>query len=263
MPVTETSPPVQLDRRQGTALITLSGPARNALDEGMVAGITAAFDEAEADSSIRCVVLTGSGPAFCSGAVLSTLIESADGRFDDVVAVYEGFLRVRRSPLPTIAAVNGPAVGAGLNLALACDIRTASTTAQFESRFPALRLHPGGGHTWLLEKAVGRQTATMMNVFGQALDAHAAFRAGLVASLHNPEKLIDETMALAARVADLDREYVETVTATLRAAEETPEHARVLDLETERQRWSTTRPDFIAATRALQERIAGRNRSAR
>ncbi|MFD1715440.1 enoyl-CoA hydratase-related protein [Amnibacterium flavum] len=227
MPETETKPPARLERRGGTALITLSGPA------------------------------------FCSGAVLSTLVASADGRFDDVIAVYEGFLRVRRSPLPTIAAVNGPAVGAGLNLALACDVRTASTSARFESRFPALRLHPGGGHTWLLERAVGRQRATMMNVFGEALDAAAALQAGLIASVHSPDALVEETVELASRATELDREYVEAVTATLRTAEETPEHAGILDLETRRQRWSTGRPDFIAATRALQERITGRERGSR
>ncbi|WP_286277574.1 enoyl-CoA hydratase-related protein [Naasia aerilata] len=252
-----------LDVRDGTALITLSGPARNALDEAMVAAISAAFDAAEADESVRCVVLTGAGPAFCSGAVLSTLIDSAEGRFDDVVAVYEGFLRVRRSPLPTIAAVNGPAVGAGLNLALACDVRVASTQALFESRFPVLRLHPGGGHTWLLTRAIGRQRATMMSLFGEVLDAEVALGAGLVAAVHSPETLLEEAMTLARRVEDLERDFVENLTSTLRAAEESPDHEGVLALETQRQRWSTTRPAFLSATRALQARIAGRAGAAR
>lgn len=261
MPHSDTAPPVLFDSRDGVAVITLRGPARNALDEGMVSALSAAFDRAEADPAVTCVVLTGDGPAFCSGAVLDTLIASADGRFDDVVAVYEGFLRVRRSPLPTIAAVNGPAVGAGLNLALACDVRVASTTARFESRFPVLRLHPGGGHTWLLERAVGRQRATMMAVFGEVLDAEAALEAGLVASIHEPDALIDAAVELGSKANGLEREYVEAVTATLRTAEETPLHADVLAIETERQRWSTTRPDFVENTRALLERISGGKKS--
>ena len=103
------------------------------------------------------VVLTGAGKAFCAGAELSVLRAAADGDFDSVRPVYEGFLRVLRSPLPTIAAVNGPAVGAGFNLALACDVRLAGRHAIFDTRFTQLRLHPGGGHTWLLARARARR----------------------------------------------------------------------------------------------------------
>lgn len=241
------------------AVVRLARPhQRNSLDESMVDALVGAFDSAEADPAVRAIVVTGEGPAFCAGAVLETLIQSAAGRFDEVKAVYEAFLRVLRSPLPTIAAVNGPAVGAGLNLALACDVRLAGPGALFESRFPGLRLHPGGGHTWLLERAVGRQTATMMSLFGETLDAEGALRAGLVASVHPETELIADAVALGARLAKMDREFVVKVVDTLRFAEQTPAHADVLSVETERQLWSTQQADFVERTSALQARISSK-----
>jgi enoyl-CoA hydratase len=245
----------------GIALVTLDrAERRNALDGPLVDAILAAYDEIEQRPEVRAVVLTGRGAAFCAGAVLDTLIQSAEGGFDGVARVYDGFLRVLRSPLPTIAAVNGAAVGAGLNLALACDVRLASTAARFESRFPQLRLHPGGGHTWLLGRAVGRQAATMMSLFGTVLDAEAARTAGLVASVHEPQGLVPAALSLARQVAEIDRELVTRMVDSLRAAEQTPQHGDMLAIETERQRWSTTQPDFVRHTRALQERIAGGSR---
>ncbi len=241
----------------GVGTVIFNRPERrNALDAELVDAIGRAFDRLEADESVRCVVVTGAGRAFSAGAVLDTLIASADGEFDSVVQVYEGFLRVLRSPLPTIAAVNGPAVGAGLNIALACDVRIASTAASFDSRFPTLRLHPGGGHSWLLGRAVGRQTATLMALFGETLDATAALREGLVAAVYEPDELLAAADALARRVRDMDRSLVEKQVDTLRRAEQTVAHADILALETDRQRWSTAQPEFVRNTRELQERIS-------
>jgi enoyl-CoA hydratase len=254
------TPAALVSREGNVGVVELNRPERrNALDEDLVTGIATAFDELEADPAITVVVVIGAGTAFCAGAVLDTLVRSADGGFDEVKAVYDGFLRVRRSPLPTIAAVNGPAIGAGLNLALACDVRIASTAARFESRFPQLRLAPGGGHSWLLEQAVGRQLATLMSVFGRAMDAETALAAGLVAEVVAPEDLREAAATLGAAVEGIEREWLTTVVSTLRDAEEEPTHAAVLALETERQRWSTTRPDFVARTRALQQRISSRS----
>src|SRR4029453_11341326 len=84
--------------------------------------------------------------------------------------IYEGFLRVGRSPLPTIAAVNGAAVGAGVNLALACDVILAGESARFDTRFIDLGLHPGGGHTWMLQRRIGSQAAAALVLFGRVLD---------------------------------------------------------------------------------------------
>src|SRR3546814_21160759 len=98
-------------------------------------------------------LITGEPPAFCAGADLSHLSSSADGGAESGLrAIYEGFLRIGRSPLPTIAAVHGAAVGAGMNLAPLCDVRLASPKARFNTRFLQLGLHPGGGHTWLFPR---------------------------------------------------------------------------------------------------------------
>ena len=115
----------------------------------MVDEIVETFDRLEADDTIGAVVVTGEPPAFCCGADVSSLGALAAERTDarergSVVSIYEGFLRVLRSPLPTIAAVNGPAVGAGMNLALACDVRLAATSARFDSPLPAHRPAPRG-----------------------------------------------------------------------------------------------------------------------
>lgn len=243
----------------GVALLSLNEPqTRNALSPRLVAEIGAAFDAAESDPSVRCVVLTGEGRAFCAGAQLGTLRSAADGDFDSVRAVYEGFLRVYRSPLPTIAAVNGPAVGAGFNLALACDIRLAGLGARFDTRFAQLRIHPGGGHAWLLARAVGQQRATMACLFGEQWGAQAALAAGLVAAVHPDDELRNAAVTLGRRLDDQDPEFVRRLTATLREALVTPDHAEALVRETEAQHWSTTRPAFLAGVRAIEERIARR-----
>jgi enoyl-CoA hydratase/carnithine racemase len=109
------------------ARVTLDDPGRrNILSGALVGELTAAFDELEGRGAVTAVVLTGAGPAFCAGADLADLLAGADGDPAPVRRVYSGFDRVRRSPLLTIAAVNGPAVGAGMNLALVCDLRIAA-----------------------------------------------------------------------------------------------------------------------------------------
>jgi enoyl-CoA hydratase len=242
----------------GVAVLSLNEPqTRNALSPQLVAEISSAFDAAEADASVRCVVLTSEGRAFCAGAQLGALRCAADGDFDSVKAVYEGFLRVYRSPLPTIAAVNGPAVGAGFNLALACDVRLAGQQrARFDTRFAQLRIHPGGGHAWLLARAVGQQRATMACLFGEEWDADAALAAGLVAAVHPDDELRDAAVALGARLNDQDPEFVRRLTATLRESLVTIDHEVALARETVVQQWSTTRPAFLAGVKAIEEKVA-------
>lgn len=244
----------------GVALLCLNEPqTRNALSAPLVGEISAAFDAVESDASVRAVVLTGEGRAFCAGAQLSTLRSAVDGDFDSVKAVYEGFLRVYRSPLPTIAAVNGPAVGAGFNLALACDIRLAGHRARFDTRFAQLRIHPGGGHCWLLARAVGQQQATMACLFGEEWDAQAALDAGLVAGVYPEEVLRDAAIALGRRLDSQDPAFVRRLTATLRQSLVIPDHSEALAQETTAQQWSTTRPAFLDGVRAIEERIARRS----
>ena len=144
---------VHVERRGRVAVLTLDDERRrNALTLGLCEAVAGAMDDLESDDGVGAVVVTGAGPAFCAGADLSHLGES---RRDGLLAIYEGFLRVARSPLPTLAAVNGAAVGAGMNLALACDVRLAGRSARFDTRFLDLGIHPGGGHTWMFRRIVG------------------------------------------------------------------------------------------------------------
>ena len=120
------------------------------------------------------MIVTGAGKAFCAGADLSALGAAAE---DGLRRLYDGFLAVADCTLPTVAAVNGPAVGAGLNLALACDVRIAGPAALFDARFQKLGIHPGGGMTWMLQRAVGPQLARAALLFGMRFDADAAVSA--------------------------------------------------------------------------------------
>jgi enoyl-CoA hydratase len=142
--------PVDLDLADGVAVVTLNDPdRRNALSADLVAGINEVFDQIESDPSCAVVVVTGAGTAFCAGADLGDLSRVGE---EGLRQIYEGFLRVARSPLPTIAAVNGPAVGAGMNLALACDVRVVAESGRVDTRFMKLGIHPGGGHTWMMRR---------------------------------------------------------------------------------------------------------------
>src|SRR5919198_3081124 len=191
---------VNVDTSDGVAVVTLNDPDhRNTLTLPMVGEIVAAFDALEADDAVGAVVVTGAPPAFCAGADLGDLGrggEAGDG--GGVASVYDGFLRVARSTLPTVAAVNGAAVGAGMNLALAADVRIAARSGCFDTRFLKLGLHPGGGHTWMLRRVVGPQAANAMVLFGQVLDGEAAAANGLAWKCVDDDALIDEARAFAA-----------------------------------------------------------------
>src|SRR5688572_17504036 len=172
-------PMVLIEKRDRVAVLTLNDPdRRNSLTGPMVDEIVEAFDALEADDDVGAVVITGAGKGFCAGADLGNLGGTTTG--GGFRSIYEGFLRVGRSTLPTLAAVNGAAVGAGMNLALACDLRVAGRSGRFDCRFLDLGLHPGGGHTWMLRDAVGKANAAAMVLFGQILDGETAERYGLV-----------------------------------------------------------------------------------
>jgi enoyl-CoA hydratase len=227
---------LRVERSDRVAIVTLDDPKRrNALTGGLVAEVVAAFDELEADADVGAVVVTGAPPAFCAGADLGDL--STAGA-EDFRAIYEGFLRVARSPLPTVAAVNGPAVGAGMNLALSCDLRLAAHTARFDVRFLDLGIHPGGGHTWLLRNAVGPQAAAALVLFGQVVDGLAAERIGLVWRSVEPGDLLDEAVAVAARAAAAPRPLVAATKQTLADMAGIDAHTDAVERELTTQVWS-------------------------
>ena len=254
---------VDLARDGRVAIVTLNDPGqRNALTMPMVDDIVEVFDELEADEGVGAVVVTGAPPAFCAGANLGNLGRTGSGSTDEgkggLRSIYEGFLRVARSSLPTIAAVNGAAVGAGMNMALCCDLRLAARRARFITRFLDLGLHPGGGHTWMLRHAVGPHTAAAMLLFGEDLDGEAAERHRLVWRCVDDDALLAEATAMAAKAADAPRELVREVKQTLRDMAGIDVHDEAVERELTPQVWSARQPFFPERLAAFQARISGK-----
>ena len=244
---------VQLTHDDGVAVVTLDDPARrNALTGPLVDELTAVLDDLEADERVRAVVVTGAPPAFCAGADLGELGASREAGLRHI---YEGFLRVARSPLPTVAAVNGAAVGAGMNLALACDLRLAATSARFDTRFLQLGIHPGGGHTWMLQRLVGPQTAAAMVLFGEVLDGPGAVAAGLAWRCVDDAVLLAEARTLAARAAAVPPGLAARAKATLRDVAVLDDHAEAVERELVPQLWSMDQPEFVERLVAMRRRI--------
>jgi len=241
-----------LDR---VALITVNDPdRRNAVTDAMSEQICAAVDRAESDPGVHAVVITGAGKAFCAGADLSALGAAAR---EGLERLYAGFLAVGRCSLPTIAAVNGAAVGAGLNLALAADVRIAGPRALFDPRFQKLGIHPGGGATWMLQRAVGPQVARAALLFGMSFDAQAAVHYGL--ALHEADDPVAAALELAAGPASAPREVVVATKASMRATAmpgffDTDLHAAAKDIELGPQAASVESPEFKARLAAARRR---------
>jgi enoyl-CoA hydratase len=240
----------------GVGLVTLDDPGRrNALSLDMVGEIVSAFDSLEGDGSVGAVVVTGAPPAFCAGADLSHLGEAGRGsEGSGLRSVYEGFLRVQRSPLPTVAAVNGAAVGAGVNLALACDVRIAGRSAKFDTRFLQLGLHPGGGHTWMMNRLLGPQGAAATVVFGDVLDGEAAERKGLAWRCVDDDELVSAAQAFAAKATSAPPALARRVKQTLRQMPTVTSPDEAVSVELEAQLWSMQQPDFAERLKARRKK---------
>jgi enoyl-CoA hydratase len=240
--------------KDGVALVTFDDPPRrNALSLAMAGEIAETLASLEASPEVGALVVTGTPPAFSAGADLDDL---ARADRDRLRGIYEGFLALSRFPLPTIAAVNGPAVGAGLNLALACDVRLAGRSARFESRFIDLALHPGGGHTWMLRQLLGPQGAAAMVFCGQGLDGEAAARHGLAWRCVEDDVLVEEAVGLAKVAASAPRELMKRLKATLRGMAGVTEHGSAVERELEPQLWSVEQPEFRERLESLKRRIS-------
>jgi enoyl-CoA hydratase len=234
--------PLRVERHDRVLVLTLDDPAkRNALGLEMVDQIVEAVTAANTDESVRALVLTGAPPAFCSGADRSNLDELHTNRGGDpgsVRNIYEGFLSVRDSPLPTVAAVNGYAVGAGFNLAMCCDAILAGESARFAPGFGKIGIHPGGGHTWMLERAVGPHNAAAIALFGEILEGPRAAELGLAWRCVADGALLGEAIALATRVSDLSRELAIAIKASLREMPWQPNFQAAVTTELDRQKRS-------------------------
>ncbi|HEX7322764.1 MAG TPA: enoyl-CoA hydratase [Mycobacterium sp.] len=237
------------------ALVTVNDPdRRNAVTGEMSAQLRAAVRRAESDRGVHAVVVTGAGRAFCAGADLSALGVAAE---DGLLRLYDGFMAVAECALPTVAAVHGPAVGAGLNLALAADVRIAGPAAVFDTRFQQLGLHPGGGATWMLHRAVGPQVARAALLFGMRFDAESAVRHGL--ALQVADDPVAAALALAAGPAAAPRDVVLATKATMRATAspgsvDTEQHEFAKRTELGPQAASVRSPEFAARLEAARRR---------
>lgn len=187
-------------------LLTLNRPSiRNAMTSEMTDAWNAALDEAVADGDTRVLVVTGAGSSFCSGADLSWLDQgsaddvTADRLRDRMLPFYRAWLRPRSLPFPVIAAVNGPAVGAGVCLALSCDIRFAGRDAKFSAPFVHRGTHGGMASTWLLPEAIGVSRARDMLYTGREVAAELALDWGLVSDV--ADDVLAAALAAASRIA--------------------------------------------------------------
>lgn len=243
---------VLLEHHDSVAVITINDPERrNALTIDLSQELHDKVKEAE--QTANALIVTGAPPAFCAGADLTQLGNSKD---EGLKRIYLGFLAVANATIPTIAAVNGAAVGAGLNLALAADLRIAGPKARFDARFLQLGIHPGGGMTWMLQKITNRQTATAMTLFGQILDADQALAHGLVyATAEDPLAVAKE---LAKASAEAPAALVRTIKATMRATDAMHDHAEAVETELRPQVASIDTPEFAARLAAMKARISGR-----
>ena len=233
--------------QDGVAVITLAAPERrNAISVQMAAELVEAAHTAETDPGVGALVVTG-GAHFCAGAVRSVLADTGvdpteDTNYRNLGAVYEAFTRIGTIGLPTIAAVRGAAVGAGLNLALATDLRLVSHTARLLPGFSQIGIHPGGGHFTLLTRAGGREAAAAMGLFGEEVDGDRAVALGLAWAAYEDGEVEPRAIEMAARVAK-DPELARRVVASFRR-QTTPGGVPwdvAVELERSPQMWSLRR----------------------
>lgn len=206
-----TSAPLLVERSDHIETWTLNLPdSRNPIsDAAMVEALCEQIAVVNADHDVRAVVLTGAGSAFSAGGNVKDMVDKKGMFGGSPYALRDGYRNgIQRIPralyhceVPVVAAVNGPAVGAGCDLAVMCDLRVASTKAWFAESFVQLGIIPGDGGAWLLTKAIGPSRAAEMALTGDRVKADQAAEWGLVNEVVEPENLLEAARALAARVA--------------------------------------------------------------
>ena len=247
---------VLLDLVDGVATVTLNDPdRRNVFTMEMSAQVESFLDDLEANPEARAIVFTGAGKGFSSGGHLDELVANND--HDGLRRIYAGFLRVAHSPLPTIAAVNGAAVGAGMNFELACDVIVAGESAKFDSRFLQIGIGPGGGHTWRLRNITDLQTAKAMVLFGEVLRGPRAAEVGLAWKCVPDEELLASAQAMAAVAAAAPRELVVRTKQTLIGTQLVDTSEASVDQEIDTQVWSMQQPAFVEMVEGLKKRMKG------
>ncbi len=244
----------------GIATLTLNNPAKlNAFAGDMREQMVAALDRIAADPSVRVLVITGAGRAFCAGGDVKHMVElkQRDAGFEELRPLLDAgravVTRLDALPFPTLAAVNGPAAGAGMNLALACDLRIASDQATFGESFARIGLHVDWGGSYFLTRLVGPAKAMELCWLADVIDALEAQSIGLVNRVIAQEQFAAEVDRIARRLAAAPETSVRLAKRTLRAAGGRT-LSECLEAETEAQQQCWDSPDAAEGLRAFVEK---------
>jgi 2-(1,2-epoxy-1,2-dihydrophenyl)acetyl-CoA isomerase len=246
----------------GVATIMLARPERlNALNASVHAEIRAALDAVEKDSSARCLVITGEGRGFCSGQDLTERVMTDDKAIDVGASLDRDYnplvRRLVSFPVPTIAAVNGPAVGAGANLALACDILLFARSAYLQEAFARIGLVPDAGGTWILPRLVGLKRALAISLTAEQISADECHRIGIAWKVFDDANFRDEVAKFAEKLAAGPTLAYRLMKRALYASADNDLSAQ-LDLERDSQREAGRSMDFREGVRAFHEKRAPR-----
>ena len=257
------SDPVLYEQDGHVVTITMNRPeTRNPISEaGMVDGIVNALERLNRDSSVRCAILTGAGSAFSSGGDLKKMHEALGERAANPTETQryysEGIQRIplafQKLEVPVIAAVNGPAIGAGNDLTCMCDIRIAAESARFAESFVKVGIIPGDGGAWLLPRVVGYSKACEMAFTGDALNAQEALACGLVSKVVPDAELMSAARALAARIAGNPAKAVR-MTKRLMVQSQGMTLAAILEMSAAMQALAHTTEDHKEAVTAFLEK---------
>ncbi len=243
----------------GVATVTLARPDKlNAISAAMHADLRAALAAAEADDAVRCVVLTGDGRAFSSGQDLTEeRLAGPDGKIDFGGRLDRDYnplvLRLYAYPKVTVAALNGPAVGAAANIALACDIVVAARSAYLQEAFARIALVPDAGGTWFLPRIVGPKLALALMLTADQVPADDLHRMGIVYKVYPDTEFLGEVMTLARRLAAGPSGTFRLIKEAVRASGLNDLKAQ-LDLERDLQRKVGGSPDFLEGVAAFLEK---------
>ena len=240
----------------GVAVLTMNRPDRlNALSEEMVAALCDALPRLSVDPAVGAIVLTGAGRGFCSGGDVKRMAsteQTLEQRHEGLRWRHESVKLLRTIGKVVIAAVNGPAAGAGLSLALACDLRIAGRSARFRTAFAGVGFSGDFGGSWSLTRLVGTAKAREMYYLNPQIDADEAARLGIVTQVVDDAALMDTAIAMARRIADGPRIAFAHMKRNLHAAETEP-LGTVLDMEALGQAHTGTTEDHKEAARAFVE----------
>ena len=237
---------IELTNRGPVRHIQLNAPERlNALDRDMLDELAAAISTVAADREASALVVSGAGRAFCAGADVGSLFGDttrppAEIR-DELKTVYASFLGIHDLKIPTIAAVQGAAVGAGVNIALACDVVVAGPRARFVVSFADIGLHPGGGCSWFLTRRMGADRAMATILGAKTIGADEAYREGLATELADDP--VATALELAERYSTRDRGMLADMKRAVQLAQD-GDLASVLEFESWAQASSVTQPAF-------------------